>query len=279
MAKDNEIGNYYWILSLFAGLFLGAFLILIAVLTSSLPLPMALLIIIALAMMIPESYDIYLAYLNKDKDGNPTGIEGLGRVLMTFGLILVVGAAAFYITTISATSLGTLPTNFGSLGPQLISLNTTSNTTSQVEMDKIIDIVSKNNQAIIDTNKVFVDTIKTILTALVGGITTIIGFYFGTKAAECKASEKKEQPAKPVLNAVTPSEGKAGETVTLSGTNLGSSQNGSVVTFGKKNILESKEWSATSIKVEVPQGLAPGAIKVAVIVNGVTSNEVPFTVK
>ncbi len=272
--KWKETGSILAVIIFVIALLIAVFL----TVKFSLPLSMALLVIIALAMMIPETYDIFLAYQNK-KDGEPTGIDGLGRVLMTFGIILVVGAVAFQILTITTTSLGSLPTNFSSLGPQLISLNTTSNTTPQLEMDKMIDIVSKNNQAIIDTNKDFVDTIKTILTALVGGITTIIGFYFGQRAAESKAGEKKEQPDKPVLNAVTPLEGKAGDTVTLSGTNLGSSQNGSVVKFGSINQLKSIEWSANSIKVQVPQDLDPGAIKVAVIVNGVTSNEVPFTVK
>ena len=129
--KWNETG------SLAAGIFVGIAFLIVAFVTVkfSLPLPMALLVIIALAIMIPETYDIFLAYQNK-KDEKPTGINGLGRVLMTFGIILVVGAAAFQILTITTTSLGTLPTNFNSLGSQLISLNTTSNTTSQVEMDK-----------------------------------------------------------------------------------------------------------------------------------------------
>jgi hypothetical protein len=264
--------------SIIAGIFVGIALLSAVYLTISLPLSMALLVIIALAMMMPETYDIFLAYQNK-KDGEPTGIDGLGRVLMTFGIILVVGAAAFQILTISTTSLGSLPTNFSSLGTQLISLNTTSNTTPQVEMDMMIDIVSKNNQAIIDANKDFVDIIKTILTALVGGVTTIIGFYFGQRAAESKEGDKKEQPDKPILNAIKPSEGKDGDTVILSGTNLGSSQNGSVVKFGSIDQLKSTEWGANSIKVQVPKNVAIGAIKVAVTVNGVTSNEVSFTVK
>lgn len=272
--KWNETG------SLAGGIFVIIAFLIVAFVTVkfSLPLPMALLVIIALAMMIPETYDIFLAYQNK-KNEKPTGIEGLGRVLMTFGIILVVGAAAFQILTITTTSLGTLPTNFSSLGSQLISLNTTSNTTSQVEMDKMIDIVSKNNQAIIDTNKDFVDIIKTIMTTLGGAISAIIGFYFGQKSVAGEKKEQPDKPGKPVLNAVTPSEGTAGDMVTLSGNNLGSSQNGSVVIFGSINLLKSIEWSANNINVEVPKGLDLGAIKVAVIVNGVTSNEVPFIVK
>lgn len=83
----------------------------------------------------------------------------------------------------------------------------------------------------------------------------------------------------PILNAVIPSDGVSGDTVILSGTNLGSSQNGNIVKFGSINLLKSIEWSTTSIKVEVPQGLNPGAITISAIINGVPSNEIPFTVK
>jgi hypothetical protein len=256
--------------SILAGIIVGtAFLIAVAV-ASSLPLPMALLVIIALAMMIPETYDIFLAYQNK-KDGEPTGIVGLGRVLMAFGIILVVGAAAFQILAIITTNLETLPTNFSSLDAKLIS----SNITSQ-ETDKIIDMVSKNNEAIIDVNTSFVDAIKTILTTLGGAISAIIGFYFGQKSV---TGEEKKQPDEPILNAVAPAEGKPGDTVMLSGTNLGSSQNGSVVAFGSINQLKSIDWNTTSIKVEVPQGLPIGTTTIMVIVNGVTSNKISFTVK
>ncbi|MCE8424581.1 MAG: hypothetical protein J5U17_02245 [Candidatus Methanoperedens sp.] len=83
---------------------------------------------------------------------------------MAFGIILLLGAATFQIITITTMSLETLPTNFSSLDPKSIYLNTTSNTTSLVEIDKMIDIVSKNNEAIIDANKAFFDAIKSVLT-------------------------------------------------------------------------------------------------------------------
>jgi hypothetical protein len=82
----------------------------------------------------------------------------------------------------------------------------------------------------------------------------------------------------PVLNVAIPGEGKVDDPVILSGTNLGSSQNGNVVIFGSISQVQILEWSTTSIKVKVPQGLNPGAIKVSAIINGVTSNEIPFTV-
>jgi hypothetical protein len=81
----------------------------------------------------------------------------------------------------------------------------------------------------------------------------------------------------PTLTGATPPAGIADTEVILSGTNLGSSQNGSVIRFGSINI-PSLEWSTTSIKVKVPQGLKPGAITISVTINGVTSNDIPFTV-
>jgi Leucine-rich repeat (LRR) protein len=80
----------------------------------------------------------------------------------------------------------------------------------------------------------------------------------------------------PTLTGATPNFGVHDTEVILSGTNLGSSQNGSVVTFGSINI-QSIEWSTTSIKVKVPN-LKSGAIKISVTINGVTSNDIPFTV-
>ncbi len=271
-------GNNY-LTSLGAGIVVGIFLVAVA-LTSSLPSSMAYLIIIALAMIIPLSYDIYLSYQNKDKDGKPTGIDGLARTLMAFGIILVLGAAVFQVLTIT-TNIKPLPTNLSSLDAQLIFLNATSaqNTSQAVEMGKMIEIINKNNEAIIEINKALVEVLKTVLTIFGGAVSAIIGFYFGQRAAESRAGEGKEPPDKPVLNAVTPSEGKIGDEVILTGTNLGSSQNGSVVVFGSINQLKSKEWSATSIKVEVPQDLTPGATTITVVVNGVTSNKKLFTVK
>ena len=268
--------------SLVAGaIIMFAFLVAIAIagIWFPLSLPMALFVIIALAMLIPESYDIYLAYQNKDKDGKPTGIDGLGRTIMAYSIILVLGAATFLIITLANRNLETLPTNFSSLDPKLISLNVTSNTTSLGEIDKMIDIISKNNEAVIDSTKTLMDATKSVLTTLGGAVSAIIGFYFGQRATESREGKKSEQPGGPILNAVTPPEGKIGDEVTLTGTNLGSSQNGSVILFGSKIQLKSKEWSETSIKVEVPEGLTPGETAISVVVNGVSSNKILFTVK
>ncbi len=195
MVEDNLPKWMRIVTSLVAGAIIAlAFLVAVVVASIWFPLslPMALFVIIALAMLIPESYDIYLAYQNKDKDGKPTGIDGLGRTIMAYSIILVLGAATFLIITLTNRNLEALPTNFSSLDPNLISLNATSNTTSLGEMDKMIDIISKNNEAVIDSTKTLMDATKSVLTILGGAVSAIIGFYFGQRATESRASETKE---------------------------------------------------------------------------------------
>ncbi len=164
-------------------------LIAIVILTYLLPISMVYLIIIALVMIVPLSYDIYKAYQNKDKDGNPTGIEGLARTLMAFGIILLLSAAVFNIVTTVTSNLRPLPTNLSSIG-----LSSTQNSSQAAGMDKITEIIAKNNDAIIETNVAIIEALKTVLTILGGAISAIIGFYFGQKSKGCEKDGKSDSP-------------------------------------------------------------------------------------
>lgn len=79
----------------------------------------------------------------------------------------------------------------------------------------------------------------------------------------------------PSISSLTPAGGVVGTGVTISGTNFGSSQGASTVTFNGTTGTPSS-WSATSINVPVPTGTTTG--NVLVTVGGVASNPYGFEV-
>jgi hypothetical protein len=120
---------------------------------------------------IPESPKLedYKELIDK-LTGAPEGLEGLGRVVMTLGVIAIVGIAVIQLLLSSTL----LISNVVSARPPLF------NQTLLTFADK-----ARSDQ---------VEIIKTLVTILGGALTTMIGFYFGTKAAE-KKSEGATQPA------------------------------------------------------------------------------------
>ena len=81
----------------------------------------------------------------------------------------------------------------------------------------------------------------------------------------------------PTLSSLSPTSGVVGTSVTLTGSNFGSTQGSSTVTFGSTTASVSS-WSDSSIVVTVPNTLSPGAVNVTVTVGGQTSNSQSFTV-
>ncbi|HMF95665.1 MAG TPA: Ig-like domain-containing protein [Vicinamibacterales bacterium] len=79
----------------------------------------------------------------------------------------------------------------------------------------------------------------------------------------------------PTVTTLTPNSGPAGTAVTIGGANFGSAQGTSTVTFNGLAASPSS-WSDTSITVPVPSTATTGPV--VVIVNGVSSNSVAFTV-
>ena len=73
-----------------------------------------------------------------------------------------------------------------------------------------------------------------------------------------------------------PASGAVGATVTINGTNFGSTQGTSTMTFNGTAATTSGSWSATSIVATVPTGATTG--NVIVNASGVNSNGVSFTV-
>ena len=79
----------------------------------------------------------------------------------------------------------------------------------------------------------------------------------------------------PSISSLSPTSGSVGTSVTITGTNFGSTQGTSTVTF-RGTAATPTSWSATSIGVPVPSGATTG--DVLVTVSGVASNAQTFTV-
>src|SRR5215469_12635028 len=83
-----------------------------------------------------------------------------------------------------------------------------------------------------------------------------------------------EAQARSHIKSLGPTSGPAGTSVTIVGSNFGSSQGTSTVTFNGA-MATPTSWSATSIQVSVPVGATTG--NVVVTVGGQASNGVAFT--
>lgn len=81
--------------------------------------------------------------------------------------------------------------------------------------------------------------------------------------------------AAPTISSVNPTSGSVGQLVTITGTNFGSAQGTSTVTFNGVAATPTS-WSAASIAVPVPAGASSG--NVVVTVGGTSSNGFAFTV-
>ncbi len=79
----------------------------------------------------------------------------------------------------------------------------------------------------------------------------------------------------PSIASISPTSGVVGTSVTITGTNFGSTQGSNTVTFNGTAAAVSS-WSATSIVAVVPSGATTG--NVVVTIGGVASNGVAFTV-
>jgi hypothetical protein len=80
----------------------------------------------------------------------------------------------------------------------------------------------------------------------------------------------------PRITSISPSRGTIGTTVTISGSNFGSSKTStSYVVFKSTAAVTYKKWTNTQIQVVVPKGAATGPVKVTT--KGGTSNGVTFT--
>ncbi|MEW6364910.1 MAG: IPT/TIG domain-containing protein [Acidobacteriota bacterium] len=68
----------------------------------------------------------------------------------------------------------------------------------------------------------------------------------------------------PAITQLSPAYGKAGESVTIDGSNFGASQDSSKVLFGTVASAAAQSWSTSSIRVAVPSGAKTGSVTVQV---------------
>ncbi|MFA6468152.1 MAG: IPT/TIG domain-containing protein [Bacteroidota bacterium] len=79
--------------------------------------------------------------------------------------------------------------------------------------------------------------------------------------------------ATPAITSVSPDSGKATDTITVVGTNFGTS---GTVSFGSTAATVYASWNATQIKVIIPAGVSSGTVNITVTVSGKTSNAKSF---
>lgn len=80
----------------------------------------------------------------------------------------------------------------------------------------------------------------------------------------------------PIIRAVRPDSGKAGDTVRISGSRFGTTRSSSVVRFGGTDVQTYFQWGDTAIVVLVPVSSTSGTVTVTV--GAVTSNALSFRV-
>jgi hypothetical protein len=131
------------------------------------------------------------------------------------------------------------------------------------------------------------DVVDRILVLLTGLLTSIVSFYFGSRAAESAqqaaatgGSSSAQRPADAIK--VSPSSGRPGDVVTITGTGFGKDKG--EVRFGEwvSDMVDAAvAWADTEIKVKVPATATPGTVVIAVTPKGASrplSSSVHFTV-
>jgi hypothetical protein len=112
------------------------------------------------------------------------------------------------------------------------------------------------------------DMADKLLTLLGGGLTTTIGFYFGSKATKegIDAGAAQDQPKSPAghIDNVQPDHAKCGDVVAINGSGFGTAKGN--VEFGSISIQPSdiQGWSDRAISLKVPATAPPGPVDVSV---------------
>jgi len=119
-----------------------------------------------------------------------------------------------------------------------------------------------------------------LVTAVAPGTTTVVVTYAsGSNSNQIFIPVTVPAPGiagpPPTISSLTPALGSVGTSVTIAGTNFGSPQGTSAVTFNGTSATPTS-WSATGLTVPVPAGATTG--NVVVTVGGQASNGVNFTV-
>jgi hypothetical protein len=118
------------------------------------------------------------------------------------------------------------------------------------------------------------DSVDRILMLLAGALTSITGFYFGSKAstegqaAGAAQTAAASTPASDTAAAgsltLDPPQGKVGDVVSITGAGFGVSRG--IVMFGSTQAADQDvvAWTDTLIKLKVPTGARPGQMNIIV---------------
>ncbi len=207
------------------------------------------------------------------------GIEqaALQKLPMAFGTVVVSTAAI----GLSPTSLGFSATQ-GGTNPVNQSLTVTNVGRSGSTLNWTASTSTSNGGNWLSVTPAS-GTAPSTLTVSVNSNGLVAGTYNGTITVSSNGAANSPQTVPvtltiappPSISNLTPSSGSIGESVTISGSNFGSSQGNNNVTFnGIPGAITS--WAVTSITVTVPAGATTG--NVIVTVDGSPSNGLLFTV-
>ncbi len=101
----------------------------------------------------------------------------------------------------------------------------------------------------------------------------IMPFVFSACSEDNNSSNTSN---KPLITSIHPQPAAIGDTITISGSNLGAAQGNSSVQINGVPAAQYSKWSETEIKAVIPAGAESG--KLWVIVNGEKSNELDFNI-
>ena len=114
-------------------------------------------------------------------------------------------------------------------------------------------------------------SIDRILVLLTGLLTSVVSFYFGSKAAESSQATSRiataDAPPKPTAPTFVPKTGKRGDRVTISGAGFGA-EKGTVLFGPVAADLSSAKWTDREIVVPVPADAPTGKALIAVVPKG-----------
>jgi hypothetical protein len=113
----------------------------------------------------------------------------------------------------------------------------------------------------------------------VSGDTIVVGASLHDSAGVANSGAAYVFAPRPTILKVSPTSGRRGATVTITGKGFGRTRGASVVTFGSVKCTRYISWSSTAIRCRVPATAAFGARAVKVVLKSRASNAKFFTVK
>ncbi len=125
-----------------------------------------------------------------------------------------------------------------------------------------------------NTKLITADLRQTTAAPAAAGAVVILTDTWGAAVAAFRPATAPPPPS-PAITTLTPTAGLVGTPVTIAGTNFGTTQGSSAVTFNGTTATPTS-WTATSLVVPVPPAATSGPV--VVTVNGVPSNGATFTV-